>query len=277
MKKILFPTDFSETAENAFVYALEMAKSLEAELIVLHVYDVAIISYEAYSPVTLDIYQSIELGKFENFKDYIPKLREIAKAHHLEHIPMSHVLEEGDLIPTIHRLVKDENISLIVMGTNGASGIQEIFLGSTTGSVIANVQTPLLCVPHKAKFQKIEKIGFTTRYRDKDRNALKKVITIANKLKATVKCLYVKTLESDVTDQQISEWREEFKINPLNFFITSNDDLEDEVFKFVDSQNIDVLAMLTYKRSFFESLFQKSFAKKLAYHTEVPLLVLHED
>ena len=277
MKKILFPTDFSETAENAFVYALNMAKSLEAELIVLHVYDIAIISYEPYSPITLDIYQSIELGNFENFKDYIPKLREIASQHHLEDIPMSHVLEEGDLIPTIHKLVKDENISLIVMGTNGASGIQEMFLGSNTGSVIANVPTPLLCVPHEAKFQKIEKIGFTTRYRDKDRKALRKVINIADKMKATVKCLYVKTLESDVTDQQISEWREEFKINPLNFFITSNDDLEDEVFKFVESQNIDVLAMLTYKRGFFESLFKKSFAKKLSYHSEIPLLVLHED
>ena len=39
MKKLLFPTDFSETANNAFVYALKMAKSIDAEVIVLHVYD----------------------------------------------------------------------------------------------------------------------------------------------------------------------------------------------------------------------------------------------
>ena len=277
MKKILFPTDFSETAENAFVYALNMAKSLEAELIVLHVYDVAVISYEAYSPITLDIYESIELGNFENFKDYVPKLREIAETHGLDDVPMSHVMEEGDLVHAINNIVNQENINLIVMGTKGASGLQEMFLGSNTASVIENIQTTLLCVPLEAKFQKIEKIGFTTRYRDKDREALKKVIKIADKLKATVKCLYVKTVNSDVTEQQISDWREEFKIDPLNFFITSNDNLEDEVFEFVTSQNIDVLAMLTYKRTFFESLFKKSFAKKLSYHSEIPLLVLHED
>ena len=277
MKKILFPTDFSETAENAFVYALNMAKSLEAELIVLHVYDVAIISYEGYSPITLEVYESIELGNFENFKDYIPKLREIASQHHLERVVMRHVLEEGDLIYAINNIVKQEDINLIVMGTNGASGMQELFLGSTTGSVISNVPTTLLCVPIDAKFKKIEKIGFTTRYRDKDRKALKNVLKIANKLKATVKCLYVKTSDSDVTDEKISDWREEFKIDQLNFFITSNDDLENEVFEFVESQNIDVLAMLTYKRGFFESLFKKSFAKKLSYHSEIPLLVLHED
>lgn len=277
MKKILFPTDFSETAENAFVYALNMAKSLEAELIVLHVYDIAIVSYEAYSPITLDVYESIELGNFENFKDYIPKLREIAKAHHLENVRMSHVLEEGDLVTAMNKLIKEENVNLIVMGTNGSSGLQEIFLGSNTGSVIANVQSTLLCVPKEAKYRKIEKIGFTTRYRDKDRKALKKVIKIAGKLKSTVKCLYVKTTDSDVTDVQINEWREEFKIEPLNFFVTSNDHLEEEVFEFVASQEIDVLAMLTYKRSFFESLFNKSFAKKLSYHSEIPLLVLHED
>lgn len=277
MKKILFPTDFSETAENAFVYALNMAKSLDAKLIVLHVYDVTVISYEAYSPITLEIYESIELSNFENFRDYVPKLREIALAHHLDGVPMSHVLEQGDLVQAINNLVKQEDINLIVMGTKGVSGLEEIFLGSNTGSVISNVHTTLLCVPMNAKFKNIEKIGFTTRYRDKDRKALKKVIKIANKLKATVKCLYVKTLKSDVTEDQIRAWREEFKIEPLNFFITSNDDLEDEVFQFVDSQDIDVLAMLTYKRTFFESLFKKSFAKKLSYHSEIPLLVLHED
>ena len=277
MKKILFPTDFSETAENAFIYALNMAKSLDAKLIVLHVYDVAVISYEAYSPITIEVYESIELGNFENFRDYVPKLREIALAHHLDDVPMSHVLEQSDLVQAINNLVKQEDINLIVMGTKGVSGLEEMFLGSNTGSVISNVQKTLLCVPMNAKFKKIEKIGFTTRYRDKDRKALKKVIKIADKLKATVKCLYVKTLKSDVTEEQIKEWREEFKIEPLNFFITSNDDLEDEVFEFVESQNIDVLAMLTYKRTFFESLFQKSFAKKLSYHSEIPLLVLHED
>jgi nucleotide-binding universal stress UspA family protein len=276
MKKILFPTDFSETANNAFVYALEMSKSLQSELIVLHVYDLPVVSYEGYSASIIDVYESIELNKFENFKDYIPKLREIAESHNLGSIKMSHVLEYGDLIPSINKLVKQENIDLIVMGTNGASGLKEVFLGSNTGSVISNVPVTLLCVPEKAKFKKIEKIGFTTRYQDKDRVALKQVLAFAKRIKASVKCLYVKTFNSDVNADDIEKWKQEFKTEPLNFFIFSQDEKEDTVIEFIDNQNIDILAMLTYKRTFFESLFKKSFAKELSYHTEIPLLVLHE-
>lgn len=277
MKKILFPTDFSDTANNAFVYALEMAKSHKCELVVLNVYDLPVIAQEGFSPSIVDVYESIELNNFENFKDYIPKLREIAEAHKLGSIKMSHVLEYGDLIPTINKMVKRENIDLIVMGTNGASGLKEIFLGSNTAAVIENVPVTLLCIPEKAKYKKIEKIGFTTRYSEKDRKALKRVIDFANKIKATVKCLYVKTLHSDVQPEEIEKWKQEFKADPLNFFVLSQDEKEDTVFEFIESQDIDVLAMLTYKRTFFESLFKKSFAKELAYHSETPLLVLHEE
>ena len=87
----------------------------------------------------------------------------------------------------------------------------------------------------------------------------------------------MKTLNSDVTEEQMDKWREEFKVDPLTFFVISDNDKEETIFEFIDTQEIDILAMLTYKRSFFESLFNRSFAKELSYHSEIPLLVLHEE
>jgi nucleotide-binding universal stress UspA family protein len=276
MKKILFPTDFSKTANNAFVYALEMAKYLEAELVVLHVYDLPIVSYEGYPSYVAEVYETIELNNFENFKDQIPILRKIAEEHHLEAIKMSHVLEQGELISAIKGLVKKEKINLIVMGTNGASGWKETFFGSNAGAVIEKVPVLSLSVPIKAKFDKIKEIGFTTRFRTKDRVALKQVIAFAEKVDAKVKCLYVKTFESDIENSKIDKWRNDFKDKPVEFFVIAHENVEETIFDFLKDQKIDMLAMLTYKRGFFEGLFNQSLTRKLSYHSEIPILALHE-
>ena len=276
MKKILFPTDFSKTANNAFIYALKMAKFIEAELIVLHVYELPIVSYEGYSSYISEVYETIELSKFENFKDYIPELRKIAEENQLEEVKMSHVMEEGDLILTIKKLVKTEKISLIIMGTKGASGLKEVFVGTNAGALIKKVPITTLIVPAKAKFEPIKTIGFTTRFRSKDRTALKQVLDFAKMIDAKVKCLYVKTFDSEVKESSINKWRDDFKKETVKFFVIPNEDVKQTIFDFMTSQNIDMMAMLTYKRHFLEGLFDQSLTKKLSYHSEIPLFALHE-
>jgi nucleotide-binding universal stress UspA family protein len=276
MEKILFPTDFSETANNAFVYVLEMAKAFNAEVIVLHVYNLPPVSYEGYPIYVAEVFETIELSKFENMKDQIPYLRKIAEEHQLDSIKMSHVLEEGDLVNVINRIAKKEKIDLIVMGTEGASGLKEAFLGSNTGSVIESVPITLLSVPNKVKFSPINKIAFTTRFRAKDHKALLQVVDFANRVNAKVKCLYVRTADSDIEETKIDKWREDFKNDPVEFIIIPDNDIEGTIFEFLDSEKIDILAMLTYKHSFFQELFRTSFTKKLSYHSEIPILVFHE-
>lgn len=276
MKKILFPTDFSKTANNAFVYALEMARFHNAELIVLHVYDLPPVSFEGYPSYIADVYDTIELSNFENFKDEVPVLRKIAEEHQLGFIQMSHVLEQGDLIQVIKSLVKKEKIDLIVMGTEGATGLKETFLGSNAGTVIEKVPILSLTIPTKAKYDTIKKIGFTTLFSTKDRIALKQVLQFAKEINAKVKCLHVRTFDSEVKEAKIQKWRQDFKNEPVEFFIIPSEDIKGTIADFLKQKDIDVLAMLSYKHHFLEGLFKKSLIKKMAYDSEVPILALHE-
>lgn len=276
MEKILFPTDFSETANNAFIYVLEMAKVFKAEVIVLHVYDLPPVSYEGYPIYVSDVFETVELDKFENFKDQIPYLRKIAEEHNFDTLKMSHVLEQGDLVSVVKAIAKKNKVDFIIMGTNGASGLKETFMGSNTGSVIADVPITMLSIPLGAKYKQIKKIAFTTRYRAKDYKALQKVVEFANKVNAQVKCLHVRTADSDVEEGQVDKWRQDFKNDPVEFFVIPDNDVEGTIFDFLDNLEIDVLAMLTYKRSFFQELFRNSFTKKFSYHSKIPLLVFHE-
>ena len=276
MKKILFPTDFSKIANNAFIYALEMAKFLKAELIVLHVYDLPPVSYEGYPTYVADVYESIELSNFENFKDQVPLLRKMAEENNLEAIQMSHVLEQGDLISVMKRIVKDEKIDLIVMGTSGATGLKELFLGSNAGTVIEKIPILSLTVPNKAKFDEIKKIGFTTRFSRKDKIALKQVLEFANQINAKVKCLYVRTFDSNIKQTVIDKWKLDFKKQPVEFFIIPSEDVKGIIADFLIQKDIDVLAMLSYKHNFFQNLFGKSLIKTFAFESDVPILALHE-
>lgn len=276
MKKILFPTDFSEAANNAFVHALEFAKIVNGELVLLHTFELPIYDSQ-FLPERYDVvFDSMQLTQFDMFKDEIPKLHAIAEERNLNHIKMSHRLMDGNLLYNIKKAIEEEKINFIVMGTSGATGWEAFFLGTNTGNVLTAVDIPVLSVPLESKFNKVETIGFTTRYRDKDKIALKQVIKIAKKTNAKVKCLYVKTSNSDVSTSTIKQWEEEFLGEPVQFSIIPSEDVQDTIIDFILFKDIDMLAMLTYKRNFFAELFKPSLTQKFSNKLNIPILALHE-
>jgi nucleotide-binding universal stress UspA family protein len=274
MKRILFPTDFSEVATNAFVHALEFAKIVQGELILLHTFDLPVFDNQFFPENYLVIYESVELSQFEMFKDEIPKLRAIAEKHNLGKIKMTHRLMDGGLIYNINKAIKEDKIDYVVMGTEGASGWSAFFSGTNTGAVLSDVEVPLLCIPMEAEFKKIKTIGFTTRFRSKDKKALKKVVEIAKLSGAQIKCLYVKTDKSDVSKDIIKKWEKDFEDEPVEFFVITSDEVKETILDFILYQEIDVLTMLTYKRSFFEGIFHPSLTKKFANSFDIPVLAI---
>ena len=277
MKKILFPTDFSDAATNAFVHALEFAKVVKAELILLHTFEIPVYDSQFFPENYASIYSSIELAKFETFKDEIPKLRTIAAERNLEDIVIKHRLMDGDLIYNLKNAVEEDQVDFVIMGTNSASDWTKFFTGSNTESVISGVEVPVLCIPIDAKYKKVKTIGFTTRYREKDKKELKKVLKIAKKTDAKVKSLYVRTSNSDVTEEARKEFEKEFAGENVEFLVLPSDDVKETILDFVLYKDIDILTTITHKRSFFESLFDSSFSKKIAKEVTIPILVMHED
>lgn len=276
MKKILFPTDFSEASLNAFVYALKLADKIQAKVITLHAYELPNLHMGGLPTTLKEVYDSIELESFENFKDQIPMLRDIAEKHALNHVKMNHILKHGDLIWTIKQVVKEEDIDYVVMGTKGATGLKETFLGSNTGSVITELDNFVIAVPENAVYNGIKNIVFTTRFREKDFKALKKVIELTELFDAHVHCVYVKTKRSDVNPVVIEDWKFLLKDKKVSIHVIEAEDVKQTILNFVQAYEVNLLAMLNYKRGFFEELFRQSLTQKLSYHIKVPLLVVHE-
>lgn len=275
MKKILFPTDFSDSANNAFLYALNLAKTLKAEVLVLHVYDLPMITGSINAGVIQNVYETIETGSFENFKDNIPHLKEIAKEHDLSEIPIKFILEEGNFLYNLKKLTEEEEIDFVVMGTEGNNGLQKLLFGSNTINAITSLKIPVLSVPQDISFKSYDNIGFTTIFEDRDKEALKYLIKMANRHKAKIHCMHV-SKDGSYDNKALKEWKIQFENEPVIFEIITDSDPVNAVINAIDDKKLDLLTVVRRNKGFLDKIFSPSFTKTIVNKNIIPLFVFQE-
>ncbi|RTY96722.1 universal stress protein [Flavobacterium sp. GSN2] len=276
MKKILFPTDFSEVSKNAFIYALKLAESINAEIVTMHVYQFSQANYVNVSKYLHEIYEVTELSNFENYKDEVPLLRKIAEANNLGHIKISHVLILGNLVPEIKKITENENFDFVVMGTKGATGIKETFFGTIATKVMNDVKALVLAIPEHCTYHPIEKILFITQYKLEDTGSFVRVLSLSKIFQAHIDCLRVESPHHEVKEDSREDWKVLVENNGVTFHSIKGEDVEGIILNFIDLHKINLIAMHVYHRNFFEKLFEISLSKKLAFHINVPILAIHE-
>jgi nucleotide-binding universal stress UspA family protein len=275
MKNILFPTDFSEAAENAFIYALKIANRLGATITSLHTYKLPDIRKNM--PNTLEeIYRDTELEEFQNYRASLPALRKIAEDNQLGNVRLNHAMEQGEVLATIIRASKKIEADLIVMGTEGASGFKKLFSGSRAGEVMEKAHVPVIAVPKKSVFdQRLDTIAMTTEFKEDDMKGLRQVLAFSKKFDADLYVVYVDTANTHFYTQKMEELKEQFPGHPnLHFHVLKGDEVFGPLNKFLEEKQIDLLAMITHKRNFLQELFNYSKAKQMAYHSDTPIMAL---
>lgn len=272
MKKILFPTDFSKISLNAFEYAIRFASKINAQIITLHVYDLPTVTTMENYDFLLQTYDLTELSEFENYKSEVPKLRKIAEKLHLGHVPMSHVLQQGNPKEAILAAAKYEQPDYIVIGTKGASGLKEVFLGTIAERVINESKVPVLAIPQEAKFRGIKKVLYITQLENLEMDMLLKVCRLAEAFMADVDVLQIKPYREEEEDMLLTKWRTHFKNEQVRFTILHSTTSEGVIADYIDTNKIDIAALVVHHKDFWQRQFLFSLARNMAYHTTVPLL-----
>ena len=278
MKKILFPTDFSEVTQKAFVYALDLANQLNASITTLHAYQKPDVG-DFVMPASLsEFYEGLDWNEFENYQQEIPALRQIADDRNLSHIQINHAMVEGETISTITKIATSEAYDLIIMGTEGASVLKEIFVGTHAGEVMEEAPCPVITIPNQADFDgRIDKIGVTIDFSTDDIKVIHNVLKLANALKANVEVLHVDLTNTGMITQKMQEFETAFaNYNELTFVEIEGDSVIEAVANYAENNNIDILAMVTHKRNFIQELFSFSHAKKMTYQQKVPVYAIPE-
>lgn len=275
MKKILYPTDFSGTAENAFIFALQIADHLGASIITLHAFDKPDISDVNLPGVLREVYDSIDLEEFESYEDEVPVLRDIATDNGYYHVPMVHVLEEGAPVSAILRTANKNKADLIVMGATGAGAMEAFFFGTISGKVLEEAHCPVIVVPTNATFDGlIDHIGIATNFSQDDVlliEALRKFQALMN---SHLHIIHIETSTSGDGPTRMKEffapWQGDKK---MTAHCVVNKSINEGLENFIREKQIDLLAILSQRRTWFDELFEMNRAKEMSYKQDIPLLV----
>ena len=166
------------------------------------------------------------------------------------------------------------------MGTKGASGLKELLLGSNAGEVITKVTCTTLIVPENAKYCSLNEVAFPTDYvLSYHTKVLKAISTILEIEKSSLRVVHInkKGAELNLDQQNNKEVLEDLFSNfEHSFHSLSNNKVEDAIQCFVESRNIDMIAMVARNLNYFQQILFHSKVEKISYHTNVPFLVLHE-
>jgi len=280
MKNILFPTDFSEAANRAFIYALHFARKFDAKVTTLHVYQRPRISAMHMAKTLEEFYETFDLEEFENYRDSIPPLKKIAEDEGFGDLEIYHALEGGDDInSTILKVAHRDKADLMVMGTTGARGLKRIFLGSVAAYVLEKAPCPVLVVPEEAEFDGvIDRVAFTTSFSPLEKEALGRIEEMLKPFHPEVNCVNVDTAHTHSLDQKMEEFSSDFGAREnLKFEVLEGNDIFAELTKYLSQNQMDIIAMVTHKRKFVQKFFDYSKTKKMTYHAQTPVLAIPAD
>ena len=275
MKTILVPTDFSDNADNALYYAIELAKKENDKIILLHAYH---IDY-SNPAVPLDFTRE-EVNRAA--EDSNNQLREASlKIAYAGKIAYECLSVEDSPLEAILNTIQIKNVDLVIMGTKGQTDFLGAIFGSVAAKVIEKSTCPVIAVPAEATFKDIKKITYATAYNYSDVYALKKVVEIAKLFNAQVEILHVtdkansQIFEKDLMKTFMDDVNHKIQYNNMSFQIYEGDNVEDALEEYIDNDSTNILVMSTHQRGFFDKLFGKSVTKHMAYHSEVPLMAFH--
>ena len=275
MKNILVPTDFSPIANEACEYALKIAEKAKAEIHFLHI---------QFTPIDW-----VKLDK-EKEKNYPDTLKQIGHANN----ELSKWKKRGeDLGLKVRTFItydvgRDEIIKhvssyhhdFVVMGSHGASGARETFIGSTAQKIIRNAAAPVLVIKEKAPLFPMKNIVFASGFEEDMQDQFNQVVALADMMEANIHLLYVNTMYNFEETAKSEEKMETFlkhcqRGGTCTINIYNALDEESGIREFAQRQNADLIAITTHGKKGFLGFMSKSITESLVNHADTAVLSMN--
>ncbi len=276
MKKILLPTDFSKNSVNAIDYAVELFKDVVCEFFVINIQKAsAFVSDDLMAmSSSATVYQTLIGAAKKSIKNVINAVEK--KQNNNLHIFHS-IVDYDNFIDGINQVCEAKHIDLIVMGTNGASGVGKIIFGSNTVRVLQRCNTPVLAIPSGCKFTGVERIAFTSNYTNLYmEEELSPLIDVSKLFNSKINILHFAEGNELTQKQENNKILLESHLNnlTLDFIDLESKDLFKTVQNYITFNDINILAMMSRKHSFLERLFARHLVETVAFNIDIPFLVM---
>ncbi|WP_111706360.1 universal stress protein [Lutibacter citreus] len=272
MKRLLVPVDFSVQSEYAAKVAASIAKKTNAKIYLLHmlelpsgVIDPSNFGATSNGPTAL-LFMQRTRERFDEFK----------RLPFFEGIEMEDNVQFEKAFEGIISESKKNNIDLIVMGSRGSSGLDEILVGSNTEKVVRNSEIPVLVIKEDTDNFKIENIVFASNFKSENKKSFQNILDFTAKFNAKLHLLKINTIHNFETTKDSSDairnYINNYDLKDYTLNIYNDITVEMGVLNFSKLIEADIIILNTHGRRGLAHLFVGSIGEDLANHAKMPVV-----
>lgn len=270
MKRILVPTDFSEHATFALKVAAQIAKENDCELFLLNLLDLPTHMNDAVS-------SGVNIPEVMLFlKKTNEKLEELRSEDYLNGLKIATSARIEKAFQGIVTYSKENNIDLIVMGSHGSSGFQELLIGSNTEKIVRHSEVPVLVIKNNIDNFKADNFVFASDFSNEIKKPFRKLLDFASIFDANLNLVMINTpnsFKSTIASEKImSDFVKDFGITKYSLNVYNDTNVEKGILNYATKVNADLIGVCTHGRTGFAHFFNGSISEDLVNHAVRPVV-----
>lgn len=279
MKKILFATDFSPTAQNAFRYALRLADVTRANIEVLHVVFPEYESMDLPSLAGQATKDKVEVAR-EVMKTFVEVgLAQVQSTYQFKEVPsIKSDIEVGGISSLITKIAQRDDADIIMLGTKGEHNAMEKILGSVSTGVMENATVPVYLIPEKATFSTPTTVIYATDLQEADPMQLWKIANILEPFTPIIRCIHVHHKDDKQKGVSLADFENFFETQHFSLQVSFHEMREEGVAlgiqEFAELHRADLITVFKPRLHFLQRLFHTSTSRQLALHSNLPIIIL---
>lgn len=272
IQNILVPTDFSSQAESALKVAAQLAKKNNAKIYLLHILEmpvhlVDLMSSGSSAPAPEAVFFMKQTHK---------KFEEVLESSYLEDLDVIETVSFEDVLNGIMDSCKKNNVDMIVMGSHGSSGFEELFIGSNAEKVVRTSEKPVLVIKEDCNIFEVKDFVYATNFDDEDKPSLVAAHQFAKQLEAKLHLVWINTANSfkttSETEEKMNLMISDLPIDNYSLNIYNDINVEKGILNFAKSVNAGLIGISTHGRKGLSHFINGSLGEDVVNHAKRPVL-----
>ncbi|HLT33480.1 MAG TPA: universal stress protein [Aquaticitalea sp.] len=270
MKKILVPTDFSKEAENALKVAAQLAKKYDCEIYLLHMLEIPFQEIDAMSSHSA-LPEAMFFMKLAH-----QRFEEVMARDYLKGLTVHETVKADSNFSSVVDVCHEHGVDMIVMGSHGASGFKEMFIGSNAEKVVRTSDIPVLVIKNEHANFMVDNFVFASDFKNDNKETYRQAVDLAKAFEAQIHLLMVNTPNnfSNTSDskKRIHEFIKNYPFDNFTVNVYNDESVEKGILNFSREIDADLIGISTHGRQGIAHFFNGSISEDLVNHAKRPVI-----
>lgn len=277
MESVLCLTDYAHNSAQTFRFALEIARALHVQLLLVHVFDTPSATLEEEEILNSGHATPRHISEMHRLKAFAAK----NGSETLHQGSIRYFVSGGSPRERALELIRAQNVGITVMGMRNRKGLAERLFGTLARKMIDQAPCPLLLVPPEAGFRPIRGIAYATDFSYDNLNAIELLLQWGDAFDARLHLLHFSGILEEhsraeaMMERIVHTFDEEYPDGRISFSVQEGEVIAG-IERFISREPVDMIAMTRHSRGLWEKWTEASLAKHLAETVHIPVLIFKE-